>query len=110
MYFAMNIVICMKTQTHTPHITAHADARMNQRGITRNVMDLVIAHGDPRGDKIVLSRKRASKLIREYKQALQDLQAVEKKGGVTAIMAGNTLITSYRTASYVRPTQRRVKG
>lgn len=100
----------MKTQYCITRLTAHADARMNQRGITRNVMDMVIAHGDPHGDKIVLSRKRAGKLIQELKQALQDLQAIEKKGGVTAIMAGDTLITAYRTASYVRPARRRANG
>jgi hypothetical protein len=70
-------------------------------------MELVLAHGDHIGDKIVLSRKDTRELIDQFRKDLQDLQSLEKKGGVTAVVDGDALITAYRKDSYVRPTRKR---
>lgn len=45
--------------------TYHLDCRMNQRGISAAMIDLLLAYGDFNGDKIYLTRKQALQVRRE---------------------------------------------
>ena len=91
-------------------ITTHADVRMNQRGITRNQLDLVLEHGEPEGDKLVLSAKSARERMAALKQEMKRLEAVANKGGISVVMDGEAVITTYRTGSFVASTRKKVRG
>lgn len=91
-------------------ITAHADARMNQRGINKKHLGLVLEHGEPDGDKVVLSAKAARQRAEVLRQELKALEAVAKKGGVTVVIDGDHLITTYRTNSFSVPIAKKIKG
>lgn len=45
--------------------TYHLDCRMNQRGISNAMLDLLLAYGDFEGDKIYLNKKQALQVRRE---------------------------------------------
>ena len=91
-------------------ITAHADVRMNQRGITRNQFDLILEHGEPEGDKLVLTAKNARERIGALRREMKRLEAVANKGGISVVMDGEMVITTYRTASSVAPIRKKVRG
>lgn len=80
--------------------TAHSDIRMNQRGITATMLDLVMDYGEPEGDKTILSAKTCRLAIDELKQIQKKLEHALKKGGLTVVMGGNTVITTYRANSF----------
>lgn len=52
-------------------ITQHADARMNQRGITREMIDFVLKYGEVKQDKTYIDRKGADKIIKELEENLK---------------------------------------
>lgn len=77
------------------HITKHFDARMQQRGIRHDMVNMVERYGMPRGDKIVLDkkgcRKRRSELLRE----LEAIDRIAARGGLTVVQVGESCITTY---------------
>lgn len=82
------------------HITRHADVRMNQRGIRRELVALTLQHGSQIGDRIILGRKEAGKRLEELKRETKALEQVLRKGGVTVVCDGATLITTYPGANF----------
>lgn len=80
--------------------TAHSDIRMNQRGITATMLDLVMDYGEPEGDKTILSAKTCRLAIEELKQVQKKLEHALKKGGLTVVVGGNMVITTYRANSF----------
>lgn len=90
-------------------ITAHADVRMNQRGIKKSYVALAIEHGEPEGDKIVLTEKNARQRAHELRQELKCLDAIAAKGGITAVMAGENVVTTYRTSSFSLSSSKKVR-
>jgi|26BtaG_2_1085354.scaffolds.fasta_scaffold00874_1 hypothetical protein len=46
--------------------TRHLQARMSQRAISTFELDITLAFGEVRGDKIVLNKKRIKELIAEF--------------------------------------------
>lgn len=44
-------------------MTLHMDVRMNQRGITADLVNLALQHGEWRGDRCRLDRKGLQQLI-----------------------------------------------
>lgn len=91
-------------------ITAHADARMNQRGINKRHLGIVLEHGEPDGDKLTLSAKAARHRAEALRQELKALEAVAKKGGVTIVVADDRLITTYRVNSFSLSVAKKVRG
>lgn len=73
------------------HKTVHIQKRMSQRGITQDMVALVMAHGDLEGDKVVLGRKQSKRLLRAY----QTLVKVLDKGGIAVVTQDDALITTY---------------
>lgn len=71
--------------------TKHFGARMAQRGISRAMVDLVLAYGEESGDRIILGRKSAKRLLEDFRT----LQKIVDKGGVAIVAQGNSLITAY---------------
>jgi hypothetical protein len=52
-------------------ITLHAEKRMNQRGITREMIEFVRKYGDIKQDKIYINRSLACKKIKELEENLR---------------------------------------
>ena len=79
--------------------TRHIKQRMSQRGISKEMVNLVIAHGVIQGDKYVVGRKEALQLIRELDNERRVLTKILDKGGVEVVTEGNALITAYNRNS-----------
>ncbi|MBB3995742.1 hypothetical protein GGR95_003406 [Sulfitobacter undariae] len=91
-------------------ITAHADARMNQRGINKKHLGLVMDHGEHTGDKMVLSAKAARQRMVALKQEIKSLEEVAKKGGIAFVLDGVHVITAYRANSFSAAAAKKVRG
>jgi len=76
--------------------TKHAIMRMNQRGITRNMIELTLNYGKSIKDKIALTRKEINKLIKKYPQLKQDFIKLLDKGGLILVVKNNYIITLYK--------------
>lgn len=98
------------------HITRHADQRMNQRGISKEVIKLIFKYGEPRGDRTILGQETAARLYVErqaemlmlqrqvvkclkrqaemlmLQREMKCLKKVIDKGGVTVIFGKKTII------------------
>ena len=53
--------------------TEHMKQRMAQRGINREMVNLVLDSGTPKQDKFILSRDEAQEQLRELQQAMRVL-------------------------------------
>ena len=76
--------------------THHFAQRMSQRGVSRDMINLVRDHGILEGDKVVLGHRDAARLIEELTRKLRVLKKIQDKGGVVVVESGETLITTYR--------------
>ena len=90
--------------------TAHSDVRMNQRGITGDMIELVLEFGEPEGDKTVLTEKACRLTIEALKRLQKKLEHASKKGGLTVVSQGDALITTYRTNSFSMSAKKGIKG
>ena len=90
--------------------TAHSVVRMNQRGITATMIDLVMSYGEPEGDKTILSAKTCREMIEELKQTQKKLEHAIKKGGLTVVSCDDTVITAYRANNFSAPAARKSRG
>jgi hypothetical protein len=77
------------------HTTEHALQRMSQRGINRDIVELVLENGFHQQDKMILNRKRALALHRQLQRKMRVLMKVIDKGGVTVVADNDALITTY---------------
>lgn len=80
--------------------TAHMDARMNQRGINKELINLALEYGEPKGDKTVLGRKECYEAMQQLRREMKALERALSKGGITLVSDGEALITTYRTGSF----------
>ena len=75
--------------------TKHIRQRMSQRGVTREIVDLVIQYGDTEQDKHVMGRRQALHRLELINQEARILKKILDKGGVVVVAEGNALITTY---------------
>ena len=80
--------------------TKHSLARMSQRGLTKQLIELVVEFGKDRGDKVILNKKMTQKVISEIDCLRKELVKIIDKGGVTVVMDNGSIITAYNTNSY----------
>ena len=100
------------------HITVHAGQRMNHRGITKEMIEIVLEYGETQDKKTTLSRDAAVRLVAELQRQAEERQReVSKiqhqmkfakklldKGGVTVvpdecvILDETVIITTYNCA------------
>jgi RNA binding exosome subunit len=80
----------------------HAGQRMNQRGISRRLVEFALRHGHLEGNKHVLDRKTSLKLIDELNEQLRLAKQVLDKGGVTVVEGDDTVITAYNVSTPAR--------
>lgn len=76
--------------------SVHVQQRMNQRGITRDIIDLVLRYGKAQHDcKVTLKRKEAQAILATMQREMKVLKKILDKGGVVVVEDNNTLITTY---------------
>ena len=75
--------------------TNHFQARMSQRGLPKQVIDLVLAFGKDEGDKLFLDKKETQRIIYQIDNLRNTLLKVMDKGGVAVVVEDETLITTY---------------
>jgi len=80
--------------------TRHIQARMSQRGIKQNMVDLTLQYGVPQKDKTFLNRNGLSALLNELRALEKTVIGMIKKGGVVVVGCDGTLITTYNLNSY----------
>jgi hypothetical protein len=78
--------------------TKHFQQRMSQRGVTRTIVDLVLAFGNVEQNKHVLDRKHAIGLLELLKREERALMKIVDKGGVAVVALGSSLVTTYNLA------------
>lgn len=76
-------------------MTLHMDVRMNQRGITADLVSLTLEHGEWHGDRCRLDRKRLMQLIADIDQTRAAALRALDKGGLEVVEAEARLITTY---------------
>ena len=95
--------------------THHLETRMNQRGITAEMIQIVNEFGDYYGDKQILDRKgclfaltQYKKMfksavnksgLKRYKKLFQAAQKIANKGGLVIVNVDEVQITTYRLKS-----------
>ena len=85
------------------HISQHAGQRLNQRGISRRLVDFALRHGRIEGDKHILDRNESRRIIDELQEELRLAKRALDKGGITVVEGGDTLITAYNLTPCARP-------
>jgi hypothetical protein len=80
-------------------MTLHLDRRMNQRGITRDLLDLTLAHGTWEGDRCVLGKRAIQALLRECDELRRIAVRAMDKGGLVVVEAGGREVTAYSMTS-----------
>lgn len=108
--------------------TNHMHQRMSQRGCTKSMVEFTLSEGSVRGDKYILNRKTTQKYLSDidnkikklrwilkeknqtsYQEILNELQKSRRialkildKGGITVVLDGEDLITTYNINSFKR--------
>lgn len=77
------------------HATRHIQQRMSQRGVTRDLVDLVMTYGRQDQDKYVMGRREAQKHLEALQNETRLVKKVLDKGGVVVVADGDALITTY---------------
>ena len=77
------------------HISQHAHQRMNERGISRRLVDFTLRHGRVDGNRHILDRNESRRLINELMEELRCAKRILDKGGMTVVEGGDVLITAY---------------
>lgn len=73
----------------------HIAGRMSQRGISRAMIELALAHGRCELDRYILDRREVDRRLDEIRRERSLLLKVRDKGGVIVVANDNTLITTY---------------
>jgi hypothetical protein len=82
--------------------TRHMQTRMNHRGISQDLVDLVLELGEVQQDKYVLDRKTLERLLTETRCLERTIIRALDKGGMVVVETDNRLITTYTKNSYDR--------
>jgi hypothetical protein len=96
--------------------TKHSLQQMSKRGIHKDLLDIVRVHGTVKKDKVSLNKNSCDRFIRKldkhYRKVKREgnrlhierlntyrnaLLKIRDKGGITLVLMGETLITSYNT-------------
>ena len=77
--------------------TNHCLARMSQRGLTMQLLNLVLEFGKNKKDKVTLDNKAIQEVINELDKLRGNLLKVKDKGGITLVVDNSNLVTTYNT-------------
>lgn len=76
--------------------TKHIEKRMNQRGITKSMIQIVEEFGSTNGDKLIIDRKECLSAFNHYKKLFQASQKMINNGGLVLVNDEGVQITTYR--------------
>ncbi len=82
--------------------TQHIQQRMSQRGVSRDMVELVLEHGAMDQDKYILGRREALNLLEVIQRRERVIKKILDKGGVTVVAEDGRLITTYNCAGRSR--------
>lgn len=82
--------------------TRHIQARMSQRGIRQELLDIALQYGEPVQDKVILGKKALQLLLDELQQIERFAMKAMDKGGIVVVVSGEQLITTYNLNTYSR--------
>lgn len=99
--------------------------KMSQRGINKELVNIVLVHGFIKKDKIILNKKRCDQFLKKLDKQYRKIKylknellitrlnvyrttllKIRDKGGVTLVIVGDTLITIYNTNIRVKKRRR----
>lgn len=75
--------------------TKHIDKRMNQRGITQDMIDFTLNFGEITNDKWFTNKKILQESIRQLEQQIKTAKRLLDKGGIVVVSEDESLITAY---------------
>lgn len=77
--------------------TKHGMRRMNQRGITKEMIELTIEYGHYHKDKVILKSRDIKKLLTKVSSHIKSrLMKLLDKGGLVVVLSDDiTVITAY---------------
>lgn len=78
----------------------HVSMRMNQRGISNAVINMLSTFGICDGDRISLNKKNCQYLSSILMGMKRELDRMAQKGGYTMVAVDDVLITVYRNNSF----------
>ena len=70
-------------------ITNHGGQRMNQRGITKEMIELTIQYGETQGEVTTLSRDMAVRLVVEFQRQMKIIKKILDKRGLSVVTASS---------------------
>lgn len=76
-------------------MTLHMDVRMNQRGITADLVDLALEYGEWEGDRCRLGSRTLKQIIEEMDRKRAMMLKALDKGGIVVVEAAGSEITTY---------------
>jgi hypothetical protein len=90
----------MQSGSPTSRTTKHMQARMSQRGISGELVQLVQRHGRDEQGKLVLNRRDLRSLLNDVRNLQKVVLKALDKGGLVVVEAEGTLITTYNVDSF----------
>ena len=78
--------------------TYHAEVRINQRGITKDMIEIALDYGRLVKDKVIFGKKEAKKLLNKFRKSKEmksKLLKIMDKGGVVLVV-DNDIVTAYK--------------
>ena len=82
--------------------TRHIQHRMNQRGISSEVLGVVKKFGSWQGDKCILNRKACNNVLSELDRVRRTVIKAQHKGGMVLVEVDDVQITAYALDSFKR--------
>ena len=89
-------------------ITQHAATRMTQRGFSQEMVNLALDFGEIDGDRYILNPKSINNHISLLKRQQKILEHAAKKGGITVVVDGEVVITTFRACTTNKTNKKRV--
>jgi len=107
------------------NLTHHVIEKMSQRGIHKELIDLVLIYGHLKKDKLILNNKRLDKYLKKLDKhhrkikrsgnklhlnnlmrSRSTLLKLRDKGGLTIVVMGDVLVTTYNTNMKIKAKRR----
>lgn len=80
--------------------TYHSQNRMNQRGISKEMIEFTLNYGSINGDAYITNKKLLQKVIQHLNKQLILAKRLIDKGGVIVVTNNGSVITTYDYESY----------
>ena len=78
-------------------LTLHSRHRMSRRGIPQRLVAFALQHGRVEGDRHILDRREARRIVESLQAELRLAMHVLDKGGVTVVDGDQGVITTWNS-------------